>query len=135
MPKRGRVRRNPARYDDRMALELIEQHIRRLLRLGDGWATRHADAMVEGAMFTDTSLRASGGIAQMVYGWASYADAYRLQWGSTVGDDRVLGPAWARAGQAIEELLNGHIGQLDAGATSTLLYHIAELNGVTGFED
>jgi hypothetical protein len=125
-----RTRRNPSGYDDRTSLELIENSIRAALKRREPWATRYADAMVEGSMFTGPALKHSGGMAQLVFGWAAYADAHRAQFGSVVGDDSFLGPHWGEIGVMLTHLLNGDIGRLDGGLTDTLIRDIAELNGI-----
>lgn len=130
MARTRRTRRNPSQYDDRTSLELIGNSIRAALKRRESWATRYADAMVEGSMFTDTALKQSGGVAQLVFGWAAYADAHRLRFGSMVGEDGFLGPHWGEIGVMLTYLLNGDIGRLDGGLTDTLIRDIAELNGI-----
>jgi hypothetical protein len=73
-----------------------------------------------------------GATKLLIRGWALYADAHRERYGSGIGDDGVLGPEWAKMGEAIRGLLNGDIGSLDAG---TLDAFIGETLRAEGFHE
>ena len=47
--------------------------------------------------------------------WNEYANTYNRRYESFIGDDYVLGPAWAKIGQGLLGLLNGELGRLDGG--------------------
>lgn len=53
--------------------------------------------------------------------WIVYAIAHQVRFESKIGDDYVLGPAWARWGFALRELLNGDMGAADCGTLDTIL--------------
>lgn len=51
----------------------------------------------------------------MLKGWLIYADEHRRRYESKIGDDMVLGPAWAAIGHGMRDLLNGVLDRLDGG--------------------
>ncbi len=68
-------------------------------------------------------------IAGMLAGWAEYAKNHKERYASTIGDDYVLGPAWAEAGFAIKRLLDGETGGLDCGSLSRNIVSAIEEQG------
>lgn len=60
---------------------------------------------------------------------ARYADWHESHYGTPVGDDGVLGDAWLDAIKAMRRLLDGDLGQLDAGTIDTLLADMAVAAG------
>lgn len=54
--------------------------------------------------------------------WCEYASAHKRRYESTIGEDYVLGPAWARWGAAVRELLNGECGNLDCGTLDHIIH-------------
>lgn len=52
-------------------------------------------------------------IVHLLLAWEEYADMHERRYGRSIGDDGVLGPAWAEIGLAIRALLNGESGRLD----------------------
>jgi hypothetical protein len=65
-------------------------------------------------------------IACLTKAWACYADAYAKEFGdSKIGDDGVLGDAWAKIGSGIIDLLNGPTGKLDCGTLDSIIREIA----------
>lgn len=123
----------------RSAVHTINQSSLTLLRAYEpgktqwDWRMRHVRAL--NASLPQTTLpnerSFSTAIGTMLYSWASYADAYRAQFDSCIGNDGVLGYAWAAQGKAIIDLLNGPTGDLDAGTIDCLVRTIATDNGVT----
>lgn len=60
-------------------------------------------------------------IVVLLSGWLLYPVTYQHESQSEIGKDSVLGPAWARVGSAIRELLNGSVGRLDCGTIDKIL--------------
>lgn len=77
-----------------------------------GWKARHLRA-VQSPMHP---------VARALASWISYADEHARRFGSQIGEDYVLGPAWARWGLALRELLNGDLGQMDGGTLDTIIH-------------
>ena len=75
---------------------------------GKSWEYKHLDAII-------SPKGAEAGITSMLYGWLYYADQHKARYESEIGDDNVLGPAWAGIGGNIRTLLNGETGRLDCG--------------------
>jgi hypothetical protein len=63
--------------------------------------------------------------AASVIAWCDYADAHQQRYDSLMGQDGVLGPAWIQWGKGLRALLDGELGQLDAGLCLDLLTEIA----------
>jgi hypothetical protein len=57
-------------------------------------------------------------LRRMLVGWAAYAVAYRLRFGSPIGSDGVLGDEWAMIGRGLLGLLDGETGGWDCGSIS-----------------
>lgn len=129
MPRRARgARTNPRRgeYDDRSVRDVIEAIIVRHQKMPNsgGWMERNIDA------WRHPKAGAERALVTMVNGWAEYADAHRERFGSTIGDDGVLGPAWEEIARGLRSLLNGEIGRLDGGFMDSILYDAAASQGV-----
>ncbi len=89
-----------------------------------GWQQRHREAL----RYPTTAEQP---IINMLAGWVGYATAHASRYQSSIGDDGVLGPAWAEVGSAIRRLLNGDCGRLDCG---TLDHIISENLTRCGFD-
>ena len=76
-----------------------------------------------------TPQGAESGIVDMIVAWAVYADRHRARYESLIGDDGVLGPAWANIGESLIVMLNGELGRLDAGTLWGLLDDIMRSQG------
>jgi len=68
-------------------------------------------------------------VVHMLRGWLEYADAHAQRYESGIGEDGVLGPAWAEIGDALRQLLNGELGRLDAGTLDSVLYETLKGEG------
>jgi hypothetical protein len=62
----------------------------------------------------------------MLEAWEEYAESHARRFDSPIGQDYVLGPEWARIGYALHGLLDGDIGDHDAGRFSARI--MAQLN-------
>lgn len=87
------------------------------------WTSRHCAAIMSPR---DPFERA---LVELLTGWLRYADAHESAYGSPVGDDGVLGLEWARIGEALRGLLNGHLGRLDGGTLDSLIARTLEAVG------
>lgn len=88
----------------------------------NGWGERHAAALV-------APHGAEIGIAVGFKGWCAYADLHWKRYSSEIGEDSVLGPAWAQWGAALRTLLNGELGRLDAGTLDGIIANNLEVQG------
>ncbi|MGE3279717.1 MAG: hypothetical protein AB7H90_03335 [Alphaproteobacteria bacterium] len=87
-----------------------------------GWKERHNLAVRQSRMMTSAEkLELETQIARAIHAWVYYAEAHRKRFESPIGEDYVLGPAWARWGFALHELLNGETGRLDCGTLSSII--------------
>ena len=86
----------------------------------NGWEDRHDAAVRQGAQ-----------IPKMLIAWKSIAGQHQHRFDSLISEDYILGPAWKQIGEGIRTLLNGELGQLDAG---TLDGFICETIVENGFE-
>lgn len=75
------------------------------------WALTHRRAM----RFQTTAL------ATAIDAWCYYASHHQAQFGSKIGDDQVLGPAWAKWGEALLTLLNGDLNGMDGGTLDKII--------------
>lgn len=80
-----------------------------------GWSRRHLAAIG----CPKPGLEAA--FVGLLRAWLEYADAHASQYESTIGQDGVLGPEWARVGAALRGLLNGDLGRMDGGTLDGLL--------------
>jgi len=87
--------------------------------LSDPWKRPHLTALRD----------MNNPVSMMLHGWINYAFAHLRQWDTEIGEDYVLGPIWARIGCEIHGLLNGEIGNLDAGAISAIIVHNLTVQG------
>lgn len=76
-----------------------------------GWKARHIRAINGGHV-----------VADAIAAWIEYAMTHDRVHGSRIGDDGVLGPAWAQWGAALRVLLNGDCGTLDCGTLDTIIH-------------
>lgn len=91
---------------------------------GEGpWRARHVAALQAPRDF-------ERGIVPLLVGWATYADEHYTRFESVIGDDYVLGPEWAKIGDALLGLLNGELGRLDGGSLDGAIREILRTNGV-----
>lgn len=69
-------------------------------------------------------------LAGMINQAAQYANAHRLMYGSLIGDDGVLGPAFVQVLSGLLQLLNGERGDFDGGTLDRQIRTIATNNGI-----
>ena len=87
-----------------------------------GWQDRHrAEIRNAAAQVAPIYPGPAVGLVKGLQGWIDYAMAHAARFGSPIGEDYVLGPAWARWGFALRELLNGNCGQLDCGTLDAII--------------
>ena len=89
------------------------------------WKRRHVMAM--SAPKSGTHEQA---VVEMVKAWKLYAAAHERAYGSKVGEDSVLGPAWESIGYALQVLLNGETGRLDCATLDSDILRLMERNGI-----
>lgn len=70
-------------------------------------------------------------IRRMIVGWECYAIAHRQRYDSPIGEDYVIGEEWAEIGRGLIGLLDGELGELDAGNIDMLIRDIAQQNGLS----
>ena len=68
-------------------------------------------------------------IVNAIESWLMYADFHSARYESGIGDDGVLGPAWAQWGASLRTLLNGDCGRLDCGTLDSLLCNTLTAEG------
>lgn len=88
------------------------------------WGPRHVAAWKE-------PQHAEAGIVGLITAAATYADNYRRQFESQLGDDAVLGEPWADILRGVLQLLNGDLGRLDGGTVDKL---VRQMLSAEGFE-
>lgn len=69
-------------------------------------------------------------IRQAITGWANLGVTHALMYDSPIGDDGVLGEAFADMGRALRTMLNGETGRFDCGTLDSLILDIAQSCGV-----
>ena len=89
-------------------------YIDRAIPNTSGWQDRHLTAVHVPRGFERPMV-------QMLAGWINYAETHAARYESSIGDDSVLGPAWAQVGVAIRTLLNGDCGRLDCGTIDHII--------------
>lgn len=62
-------------------------------------------------------------------GLQTLANRHRDRYGTPIGEDCVLGPAWLSALRALRVLLNAELGDLDAGICDRYLIDLASEHG------
>lgn len=87
------------------------------------WAERHLEAWRNPQGFELP-------IWHLIRGLAQYGARTREEYGSKVGNDGFLGPAWKDIADSIRTLLNGNLGRFDGGTLDALLHAICAENGV-----
>lgn len=83
------------------------------------WSVRHNGVFA--AARRGMATRVDYVIARLIMAWADYADLHHARYESRIGADGVLGPAWQAQGEALLTLLNGELGDLDAGACDRIV--------------
>ncbi len=74
-------------------------------------------------------------IRDMIVALAMYADGHQEEFRNPLGEDGVLGPAWRQAVTGVRQLLNGNLGQLDAGTLDRMLVGMLEKEGFDADRD
>jgi hypothetical protein len=92
------------------------------------FARDHRDAMMQ-LPTRHPAAAFENAIVRMLRALAIYADAHFERFDSPLGEDYVLGDAWADALDGVRRLLEGERGRLDAGAVDNMIRNMAELNG------
>jgi len=82
---------------------------------GQDWMDRHHSALTAPRTEFEKSF------VELLSGWLRYADAHHNAYGSGIGADYILGPAWAQIAGGLITLLNGDLGRLDGGTLDGLL--------------
>lgn len=78
------------------------------------WKVRHEDATLH-------PTGAEMAIADLLRGWLLYAQEHERMFESKIGDDQVLGPAWADMGMNIRRLFDGETGRYDCGTLDAIV--------------
>jgi hypothetical protein len=118
--------KGPMTHQDRIRRSLQKAERKDLHCLhGTGWGKRHTLAWEKG-VHGDFNTSA---LPMMIRGWAKYADDHSAVFGSTIGEDYVLGDEWETIGRAIRGLLNGELGGLDGGTVDGLICEMLEAEG------
>lgn len=86
------------------------------------WIEQHAAAMTSPKGFEVP-------IVTLLNGWLEYAETHRDRYGSLIGEDYVLGAAWADMGLALRAMLNGETGRLDCGTLDGMIVRAFAENG------
>ena len=88
---------------------------------GRSWEARHNNAVAA------PSLQERD-ILSLISAWIDYETAYRSGWGTRIGEDSFAGPAWARIGAELRQLLNMELGRLDGGTLDKAICTLMEAN-------
>jgi len=101
------------------------KHIRdafsRNVQMLQGWQVQHRSAVLNAPLtYPNPSLEAS--MVRAIGAWCDYAIAHAAAYERQIGQDYVLGVAWARWGFALRELLNGDLGRLDGGTLDAIIH-------------
>lgn len=88
-----------------------------------GWQVRHRNAWHSPFGSPERPVR------DMIVGWLMYADQHRERFGSTIGEDGVLGADWAAIGSGLLGLLNGETGRFDCGTLDAIIGNALEAEG------
>ena len=91
--------------------------------MGD-WQGRHNAAMDAPRAGFESA------VVTMLRGWLEYAQTHQERYESPIGEDGVIGVAWAETGKAIHSLLDGETGRMDRGTLSTLIHGTMRDNGI-----
>lgn len=103
----------------------VEEQLARTPTDPTGFIKRHERAMTVPRSF-ERSLRA------LIDGLMSYAVDHEARYGSKLGEDGVLGEAWADALRGVRGLLNGELGDLDGGLLDGALCNLYREAGFEG---
>jgi hypothetical protein len=68
-------------------------------------------------------------IVKVWTGLMEMAEIHQRRYGSGIGDDGLLGPAWASVATNLRTLLNGESGRLDCGTIDSAIIEVATLAG------
>lgn len=90
----------------------------------NGWLRRHVEALERPIAPFESA------VVLMSQAWGLYALGHRNRYGSSIGEDGVLGPDWASIGRALLGLLNGETGRLDGGTLDGWVRETMRTNGV-----
>lgn len=96
-----------------------------------GWKGRHATAAMSGTLSLIRAHQAAG-IMAMLRALAIYADAHKSRYSTPIGQDGVLGKAWAQSLGGVRALLNGELNGLDGGTIDGAILAMAR---AAGFEE
>lgn len=69
-------------------------------------------------------------VVRMIEALALYADKHAERFESPIGNDYVLGVAWANIARGVRDLLNGEMGNLDCGTLDGMLVGMMEAQGI-----
>jgi len=90
----------------------------------NGWQDRHNSAM----RIPHPGFEAA--MVQLLTGWYNYAETHRRRYSSDIGEDGVLGEAWADIGTSIRALLNGDLGRMDGGTLDGFISDTLQHNSI-----
>ena len=94
------------------------------------WKERHQTA-VNAAIMPSGCRRYP--VLRAIQAWTIYADTHAEQYESDIGEDHILGPAWASWGLSLRTLLNGELGPgVDAGTLDHIIVENLTRQGYSG---
>lgn len=86
------------------------------------WKNQHRDALLRPKGFEKA-------VTDMIQAWLDYAECHATRYESGIGEDGVLGQAWAYLGKGIIDLLNGDCGRLDCGTICRVIHDTLKAEG------
>ena len=100
------------------------------------WKERHDNEMDNTRIITTYAPRVHEGpaLVALIKAWRLYADAVDIKDECKIGEDGVLGSHWLDIAKAIQGLLNGERGGLDAGECLRYMQSICEQNGTSLYD-
>lgn len=107
------------RLDQINAVDVAAKHFRE-----NRWGLRHAQAWASPNGF-------EAGIVGLLKALANYADQHLARYESRIGEDGVIGTAWAEALGAARTMLNGELGRLDGGTLDHSICEMATAEGIS----
>jgi hypothetical protein len=110
--------RYPTRSDGRSYRDVMTENP----HMEWSWIDRHREAVA-------LPMGHEMPIVELFKGWLKYADFHRHKFESGIGEDGVLGPAWANIGASLRALLNGVCGRLDCGTLDGIICRVLEAEG------
>ncbi len=97
---------------------------------GNDWGRRHVAAWEDIPGPVDPGVRARERALRLaIVGWAMIAETHMMMYGSPMGDDGFLGPAWVQMGEGLRAQLNGQCGRFDCGTLDALILDISHAVG------